>query len=362
MTSPMDRALSMAKRALGYVSPNPAVGAVVVNGGRMVGEGSTQPPGGDHAEVVALRQAGPLATGSTLYVTLEPCAHHGRTLPCTDAIIQSGVAEVRAAMLDPNPRVNGRGIAALEEAEIPVIVGEGRDQAGEIIEAFAKHITTGRPFVVAKFAMSLDGKIAAHTGDSRWVTGPEARARVHELRFTYDAIMVGIGTVLADDPQLTARDADGDPMARQPLRVVVDSAGQTPPASRMLEEPGETVVATASDTEGVGGALAKAGASVVSLPADGGQVDLDALLKYLGEREVTGVLVEGGGVLLGSLFDRYLVDKVHAFIAPKIVGGASAPGPVGGEGVARMAEALTLKQARWERLGDDLLVTGYTSN
>ena len=243
--SHMQRAIELARSAAGMVSPNPAVGAVVVSGGEIVAEGHTQPPGGPHAEVEALRRAGSRAAGAVLYTTLEPHAHHGRTPPCTQAIIDAGIAEVHSAVTDPNPRVNGAGFARLREAGITVHVGECAEHAQVLIEAYAKHVVTGLPFVTAKFASSLDGKIATATGDSRWITSVDARAYAHELRAASDAVMVGIGTALADDPQLTARDTHGRPLPRQPTRVVVDSTGRLPPTARMLAEPGETVVAVA---------------------------------------------------------------------------------------------------------------------
>ena len=226
--SSMRRALSLARRSLGGVSPNPSVGAVVVNGGAVVGEGRTEPPGGRHAEVVALEQAGEAARGGVMYVSLEPCNHHGRTPPCVDAILEAGIAEVHAAISDPNPSVAGGGAAALRDAGVKVVVGERAAEASTLLEAYLKWVTTRRPFVTAKFAMSLDGKIATRSGDSQWITGERARQHVHELRAASDAVMVGVGTVLADDPLLTARDRTGRPLARQPLRVVVDTRGRTP--------------------------------------------------------------------------------------------------------------------------------------
>ena len=235
----MLRALQLAERAVGHTSPNPPVGAVLVRDGRIVGEGRTQPPGQSHAEIVALRQAAELANGATLYVTLEPCSHHGRTPPCADAIIAAGVAEVRASMTDPNPRVAGRGLDALRQAGITVTLGEGRAAAEELAAPHSWYITTGRPLVTLKFAMSLDGKIATRTGDSKWITGPESRRYVHTLRARADAIMAGIGTILADDPQLTARDANGTPLPRQPLRVILDSRARTPPDAEDAQTAGQ---------------------------------------------------------------------------------------------------------------------------
>ena len=236
--SAMRRALSLARRSLGGVSPNPAVGAVVVNGGVVVGEGRNEPPGGRHAEIVALEQAGDAASGAVMYVSLEPCSHHGRTPPCVDAILDAGIAEVHAAIADPNPHVAGGGAAALRDAGVKVVVGERAAEASTLLEAYLKWVTTGRPFVTAKFAMSLDGKIATRSGDSQWITGERARQHVHELRAASDAVMVGVGTVLADDPLLTARDRRGKPLERQPLRVVVDSGGRTPAGARLLSQPG----------------------------------------------------------------------------------------------------------------------------
>ena len=356
----VERALALARRAVGAVSPNPAVGAVVVRDGQVVGEGHTQPPGQAHAEVVALRQAGSRAAGATLYTTLEPCSHYGRTPPCTQAVIDAGIAEVRSAMADPNPRVNGAGHARLRDAGIVVRVGEGGEDAAEIIEAYAKHVVTGLPFVTAKFAMSLDGKIATASGESRWITGERARAYAHELRAASDAVMVGIGTALADDPQLTARDANGEPLARQPARVVVDGGGRLPAAARMLAEPGETIVAVARPSAERVRALERAGAVVLLAPSSRGDtVDLAALLAMLGARDVTSVLVEGGGALLGSLFDARLVDKVVGFVAPAIIGGEGAPTPVAGEGAARMAGVTRLTRVRTLRLAPDVAIVGY---
>ena len=355
----MERALSLARHALGLVSPNPAVGAVIVKDGTVVGEGWTQPPGQAHAEVVALRQAGDKAKGATLYVTLEPCNHFGRTPPCTQAIIDAGISEVRAAVTDPNPLVSGRGVSRLNKAGIVTHVGECENEACELIEAYAKFITTGLPFVIAKFATSLDGKIATHTGDSRWITGEEARGYVHRIRSESDAVMAGINTVLADDPQLTARDEGGKPLDRQPLRVIVDSRGRLPLGAKLLTEPGQTLIAVANADETAYHNLKQAGADVERIPAEDGSVDLPALMKVLGEREITSVLVEGGGILLGALFDLGLIDKVVAFVAPTIIGGKSAPSPVAGTGAAKMADVTRLSRVKIERFGEDVAIIGY---
>ena len=356
----MKRALSLARQALGTTSPNPAVGAVVVKDDMVVGEGHTLPPGQGHAEVVALQAAGQRAQGASLYVTLEPCCVHGRTPPCTEAIVSAGIREVHAATRDPNPRVNGRGLAELEAAGVRVHSGEEGAEAIQLYEAFAKHINTGMPYVTAKFAMSLDGKIATHTGDSKWVTGAAARSCVQEMRRASDAVMVGVNTVLVDNPQLTARDGDGRPLARQPLRVVLDSDARTPSGARLLREPGQTVIAVTVAPDERVRLLEETGAEVLRLPANReGLVDLCSLLETLGARGVVSILVEGGGTLLGSLFDQGLLDKVAAFVAPVLIGGRSAPSPVGGEGVAVMAQAARLDSARIERIGEDMLVVGY---
>jgi diaminohydroxyphosphoribosylaminopyrimidine deaminase/5-amino-6-(5-phosphoribosylamino)uracil reductase len=356
----MQRALSLAKLALGNVSPNPAVGAVVTKDGEIVGEGYTQPPGSAHAEVVALRQAGDGAGGAAMYVTLEPCCHFGRTPPCTQAIISAQIAEVHMATLDPNPQVSGRGQAELEAAGIKTYLGEHEEEAREINEAYIKFITTGMPFVIAKFAMSLDGKIATRSGDSKWISGEESRRHVHSLRQMADAIMVGVGTVLSDDPQLTARAGEGATREKQPLRVIVDSFGRTPPQARLFQMPGKTLLAVAAPLEkGKARQFNGLGAQVLELPSKEGLVDLTELLKALGEREITCVLVEGGGALLGSLFDLGLVDKVVAFIAPIIIGGRNAVTPVAGDGVAEMAEAMRLSRVRTQQFGQDIMISGY---
>ena len=358
--SHMERALSLARRAVGSVSPNPAVGAVVVKDGLVVGEGWTQPPGRAHAELVALRQAGTAAAGAALYTTLEPCNHHGKTPPCTQAIIDAGVAEVHAAMVDPNPLASGDGLSRLKEAGIRTVVGEGEEEVRTVVEAYIKFITTGLPFVTAKFAMSLDGKIATRTGASRWITGEQARRYAHHLRANCDAVMAGINTIVADDPRLTARDDNGVALDRQPLRVVVDGRGRTPLSAKLLAEPGRTLVAVARVDRSVQGRLTRAGAEVEKVPSKDDLVDLAELLRRLGrERSVTSLLVEGGRTLLGSLFDQHLVDKVVAFLAPTIIGGEGAPSAVGGVGVERMADAVRLERVEVLRFGSDTAVIGY---
>jgi diaminohydroxyphosphoribosylaminopyrimidine deaminase/5-amino-6-(5-phosphoribosylamino)uracil reductase len=358
-SSYMLRALELAESVLGSTSPNPSVGCVIVRDARVVGEGATQPVGGPHAEVMALRAAGGAARGGAVYVTLEPHAHQARTPPCTDALISAGVAAVHIALLDPNPDVAGRGVEALRAAELAVDVGDGEAESKKLLEAYVRHQATGLPFVIAKFAATLDGKIAASSGDSRWVAGAEARAWTHAFRTRIDAIMCGVNNVLLDDPELTARPG-GVAAERQPLRVIADSRGRTPPAAKVLGPGGKTIIATTeASPSGWRASIVARGAEACVLPSDkNGRVDMLALLRLLGERGVLSLLVEGGGVLHGSLFDAKLVDRVHAIIAPKIIGGTAYPA-VAGAGVARMADAATLRDVEVLRLGADIVVVGY---
>jgi diaminohydroxyphosphoribosylaminopyrimidine deaminase/5-amino-6-(5-phosphoribosylamino)uracil reductase len=362
----MWRAMVLAESVVGTTSPNPSVGCVIVRDGVVVGGGATQPAGGAHAEVIALRQAADGARGAAAYVTLEPCSHVGRTGPCAGALIEAGVAAVHIALLDPDAKVSGQGAAKLRAAGIDVTVGDGEEESRKLLEAYLKHRMTGLPFVVAKFAATLDGKIAASSGDSRWVAGAEAREWAHDFRTRVDAIMCGINNVLLDDPQLTARPG-GVVAARQPLRIVADSRGRTPLDAKVLvrhegEETsgGSTVIATTDASPADWRRSVEAtGAEVLVLRADAnGHVDLGELLRVLGKRDVLSLLVEGGGVLHGSFFDAGLVDKVHAIMAPKIVGGTAYPA-VAGTGVARMADAVVLRDIDVKRLGEDVAIVGY---
>jgi diaminohydroxyphosphoribosylaminopyrimidine deaminase/5-amino-6-(5-phosphoribosylamino)uracil reductase len=356
---PMDRAIELASAVRGRVSPNPPVGAVLLRDGVVVGEGNTQPPGGPHAEQVALAVAGPLARGSTLWVTLEPCCHYGRTPPCTDSIIRAGVAEVVYGMEDPDTKVAGRGLAQLRAAGIAVTSGAREQACRDLLADYIKHRRTGLPLVIAKFAASLDGKIGTRTGDSRWVSGPQTLAWAHEGRTRLDAICVGVTTVVVDDPLLTARPSGDVQSAHQPLRVVVDSRGRTPSIARVLQGHSETLIATTSASEPLWREqMAKRGATVAVLPAIDGRVDLRALLALLGARGCLNLLVEGGGILLGSFFDAGLVDRVQAVIAPMIIGGSAAPVAVAGIGAERMAGARRLEDVRVRMLGADVLVEG----
>ncbi|MBI4303390.1 MAG: bifunctional diaminohydroxyphosphoribosylaminopyrimidine deaminase/5-amino-6-(5-phosphoribosylamino)uracil reductase RibD [Chloroflexi bacterium] len=357
----MKQALSMAKLALGQVSPNPAVGAIIVKDGEIVGQGYTQTPGSWHAEIMALKQAGEKARGGVMYVTLEPCDHYGRTPPCTQAIIAAGISSVHMAMIDPNPLVLGKGKEELEKAGIRTYLGEQEEEARDINEAYIKYITTGMPFVTAKFAVSLDGKIATRSGDSQWISSEEARKYAHYLRFQSDAIMAGVNTVLADDPRLTFRcGSTGGRTKKQPLRVIVDYRARTPLTANVFSEPGKVLVAVGQQLQTERKeAFAGVGAELLELPSEDGFVDLPGLLRGLAEREITSVLVEGGGILLGSLFDQGLVDKVIAFVAPIIIGGETAKAAVAGRGVDRIADATRLKRVNVEKIGEDVMISGY---
>lgn len=367
MTSDCMRlALAEADLAIGRTAPNPPVGAVLVRDGMVVGRGGTQPPGAAHAEVMALRQAGAAARGATLYVTLEPCCHFGRTPPCTDALIAAGVAAVVAATRDPNPLVAGGGLKALRGAGVDVTVGDGAAQAEEQLHPFFKHIRTGLPFVTAKWAMSLDGKIATASGDSRWVSGPGARRWAHRLRDEVDAIVVGIGTVLADNPALTVRLAADDRQRAvrfdRPWRAVLDSTCRIPLDATLLspELAAATIVyCTPRAAPAACGAVAATGATVVQTPVDGtGRPDVRAVSNDLGRRGCLHVLVEGGGEVHAAFLQAGLVDSVAAVVAPKLVGGHRAPGPIGGDGVERMAEAMEVMDCHMETLGGDYLLRG----
>jgi diaminohydroxyphosphoribosylaminopyrimidine deaminase/5-amino-6-(5-phosphoribosylamino)uracil reductase len=357
----MEVALSLAKLAQGQVSPNPAVGAVIVKDDVILSMGYTQPPGGDHAEIVALKQAGSEARGATMYVTLEPHCHQGRTPPCTKAIIQAGISEVHFAVIDPNPKVAGKGQAELQQAGLKMFVGEHAVEALELNEAFNKYITTGLPFVTVKFACSLDGKIATRSGDSKWITGEAARKQVQHIRYISDAVMTGANTVIADDPRLTVRLAvKGGITHKQPLRIVIDGLGRTPPAARLFGEPGKTLMVIGeSVSNSTKKALREMGAEILEMPAPNGLFDLHQLMQVLGQKEITHILVETGGILLGSLFDTGLVDKVVAFLAPIIIGGEEARPAVAGRGIDKLTDCSRLKDVKVERVGADIMVSGY---
>ncbi len=355
----MSLALQLARATQGQTSPNPPVGAVVVNGGKIVGIGAHLAAGQPHAEVHALQMAGQEASGATLYVTLEPCNHHGRTPPCTEAIITSGVRKVVVGSTDANPAVNGAGLARLREAGIDVVTGVLQRECATLNEAFFHYMTTKRPFVTVKTASTLDGKIATKTGDSRWVTGEQARAYVHRLRHVHDAVMVGIGTVLADNPLLTTRLPEG---GRDAVRVVVDSQLRTPLEAYVCDtsQAPTWIFCTERRDRGKEAALAARGVRVFTAGA-GPRVDLSELFAILGREHIVSVLVEGGSALNGSLLEGRFVNKVVAMIAPKLIGGRDSMTSYGGVGSDRMNDALSLSAARVHKLGNDLCVEGYVS-
>jgi len=352
----MRRALELAERGRGLTSPNPMVGAVVVSQGDVVGEGFHARAGGPHAEIEALRAAGARARAATLYVTLEPCAHHGRTPPCASALIEAGVARVVAEVADPNPLVSGGGFAQLRAAGIEVVVGPGAVEAERQNRVFLTAMRERRPHVTLKAAMTLDGKIADLHGASRWITGELARQRAHRLRSESDAIVVGIGTVLRDDPELTVR--LGPPWPREPLRVVLDTGARTPVGARLIRagRPSCAVIAVGADApQKRREALALTGATIVTCRTRDGRVDLGALLTELFAREVRAVLVEGGGDVHGAFLDAGLVDRVAMFAAPLLIGGRGATPVVGGAG-RELKSAIRLGGLTTTPLGDDLLV------
>lgn len=355
----LDRALELAERGRYGCSPNPMVGAVVVRNGRVVGEAFHARAGKDHAEVRALASAGARARGADLYLSLEPCVHAGRTPPCAPAVVAAGVARVVVASIDPNPRVRGRGIAALRKAGIPVVLAPSawRKRENALNERFRSRMTRGRPLVLAKWAASLDGRTAAANGESRWITEPAARRRALLLREEYDAVLVGAGTVLADDPLLTRRLARN--RATPFWRIVLDGRLRAPETARVFRGAGERLVVTAVPvTHPKARRLLARGVRVWSLPSRSrGSVDLERLLDELARHEVSGLMVEGGSETLWSFFRSGLVDRVAVFLAPRILGGRRAPGGVGGRGF-RLSETPRLTDLRIETVGRDRLVTG----
>lgn len=354
----MRRALHLARRGEGRTTPNPAVGAVIVRGDRIVGEGFHPRAGEPHAEIFALRQAGELAHGADLYVTLEPCSHQGRTGPCAEAIIVAGLRRVFVGVQDPNPRVSGEGIARLRAAGIEVKTGILAADCRRIIAPFAKHVTTGLPHVTLKSAVTLDGFTATASGESRWISGERSRQHVHRLRDRVDAIMVGIGTVLRDDPQLTTRLPGG---GRDPLRVVVDSRLRLSLQATLvgLDSAAPTLVATTdlAPAEKIRD-LAGKGVEVLVLPRDGEQVALHPLLVELGQRNIQSLLLEGGATLNGNMLRGGFVDRVLVFVAPLLLGGGDGKRICAGSGPSRLAEALRLREVRVRRFAGDVLIEG----
>jgi len=353
----MRRALELAAHGVGLVSPGPVVGCVIVNDRQqIVGEGFYDYDELKHAETIALEQAGEAARGGTAYISLEPHAHQGRTPPCTDALIRAGVKRVVAPIEDPNPKVSGRGFAHLREAGIEVCTGLLVEEATQLNEAYIHFMRTRRPFVHLKMAVSLDGKVATATGESRWITGEVARARAHEMRHQYDAIMVGGRTVRVDDPLLT--DRSGKPRRRPLVRVVIEQYLRTPPESQLAQttEAAPVIIFACDDASDSLGALRERGVEVV---AQGSALDLASVLDDLGKRSLQSVLVEGGPSLAALFLEAGLVDKVTFFVAPMIIGGQDAPSAIAGAGAEQVVDAVRLERIEVRRHGDDVEITGY---
>ncbi len=348
----MQRALDLAARGLGRVEPNPLVGAVIVRGGQVIGEGWHARFGGPHAEIEALRTCGRSARGATCYVTLEPCCHFGKTPPCVDALIAVGIRRVVAAVRDPFPRVSGGGFRRLRAAGVRVDVGLLRDEAAELNGPFFKLQRTGRPWVILKWAQSLDGKIATRTGDSKWITSLAARRASHALRGRVDAVVVGVGTVLTDDPELTCRLVSAKRVA---VRVVLDTHARTPVSSKLVRSArsSPTLIVTADATSVRARRLARAGCEVLGVSTRRGRVRLDRLLDVLGRRFMTNVMVEGGGAVLGAFMDEGLADEAEVFVAPRIIGGRTAVGPLAGVGPAKMEELPDVRVIEERMVGSD---------
>ncbi len=353
----MELAMQLALKARGKTSPNPLVGAVVVKNGRIVGRGYHEKAGLPHAEIIALDEAGREAKAATLYVTLEPCTHFGRTPPCVDRIIKSQVKQVIVGMLDPNPANNGKGINILRQNKIKTRVGFLEDELSKINEVFIKYITKGIPFITVKVGQSLDGRIATRSGDSKWITSDLSRNYARRLRANYDALMVGVNTILRDNPILDAWFSK-----KQPVKIVVDSQLSTPQQANIFHGKSQVIILTlpmhpGQETENrkILGQQAK----ILEIKEKAGQVDLKDAMKKLAKMEITNILVEGGGTLIGSLFDDGLVDKISFFISPKIIGGKDAISSVMGRGIGRIDKAVKFKEVKFKRMGEDFLIEGY---
>jgi diaminohydroxyphosphoribosylaminopyrimidine deaminase/5-amino-6-(5-phosphoribosylamino)uracil reductase len=360
----MTLALRLAVKGQGKTSPNPMVGALVVNNGRIVGRGYHHGPGHPHAEILALNQAGTRAQGATLYVTLEPCCHLlKRTPPCVPAVIRSGVRQVVVAMTDPNSMVKGRGIAALRRAGITVTTGIAQEEAAQVNRSYLHWVRTGRPYVIMKAGMTLDGKVATAKGESRWITGPRARQDAHRLRSQVDAVVVGVGTVIHDDPALTARLSDR-PLKlapRQPLRVVVDSRLRTPLTATVCagqDRVKTLIVTTNRASRSRRRPFERAGVEVMSLPAKNRRVSLPALMTMLGKRGITSVLIEGGSTVNAAALREKLVNHVRLYLAPILMGGQDAMAVIGDRSPKRLAQALPLRHITVRRIGSDVVVEG----
>lgn len=353
----MQMALSLALKAKGKTSPNPAVGALVVKNSRVLGRGYHKKAGSAHAEIIALEEAGPKAQDATLYVTLEPCTHFGKTPPCVHKIIASGLKEVIVGMVDPNPKNNGKGIETLKRSKIKVKVGFLEDKLRRLNEVFIKYITKRIPFVTVKVGQSLDGRIATRTGDSKWITSDKSRSYAHRLRSEFDAVMVGVNTVLRDNPRLNAFPAD-----KRLVKIVVDSQLSTPQDANIFSKDAQVIIATLLTQPGQqteNRKILSQKAKILEVKEKAGQINLKDMLKKLAQADISNILVEGGGTLIGTLFDEGLVDRVLFFISPKIIGGKDSIGSVMGQGVAQADRAVKLKDVKLKHIGADFLVEGY---
>ena len=356
----MNQVIDLALKGKGKASPNPIVGAIIVRDSVVVGRGYHKRAGDPHAEINTLRDAGESAKGGTLYVNLEPCCHYGKTPPCTSAIIKSGIERVVVGMRDPNILVSGKGIEELRGAGIHIEVGVLEERCREINEIYAKYITIKRPFVIMKVASSLDGKIATHTGESRWITSKSSREVVHRIRGEVDAIMVGLGTVIKDDPQLTVR--LGENGIKDPKRIILDSLLKISLKAKVLtmDSRSDSIIVTTEkgDPERIK-KLEGMGVKVLIVDKKDQRIDLDKLMTRLGEMEVASLLIEGGSEVYASALEAGIVDKVILFLAPKIIGGVNAPGVVGGRGIDSLCDAISLKDIHIQQIGDDVMIEGY---
>jgi len=353
----MRRALRLAEKGRGRTSPNPMVGAVLVKNGEVVGEGYHAKAGEAHAEVLSIREAGEGAEGATLYLNLEPCIHYGKTPPCAPAVIEAGVRRVVVGMEDPNPLVRGRGLETIKKAGLDVKVGVLERECQRLNEAFCKYILKKEPFVILKVAATFDGKIATRDGESKWISGEASRRLVHRLRDQVDGVVVGINTILKDDPMLTTRIKGG----RNPYRIILDSRLRIPEEAKVIEiSPSKTIIATTglAEKEKIN-KLEKRGIQILTLESNQGRVDLRHLLTKLGEMEMISLLVEGGTQINGSFLDEGLIDKILFFLSPKLIGDNQAFGIFGGRGVANLKEAFSLHEIRAKRVGEDILLEGY---
>lgn len=358
----MQQAIVAARGVEGKTMPNPPVGAVIVRSGKIVGLGATQTPGQDHAEIVALKQAGKASLGAEMYVTLEACSSYGRTPPCVDAIIAAGISKLHVATLDPNPNENGKGMYRLKEAGIEVLMWQTQEfvlEAKSLMESYAKHIVTGDPFITLKYAMSVDGKIATSSGKSKWISGEQSRKLVHRMRYVSGAVIVGIETVLADNPELTARNENEEILDMQPLRVVIDTNGRIPIDAKLVTDGGSTLIACSEIDPAKRKTLESRGIGIEKIPEHKNGIDLMFLIGVLRDKGIVSILVEGGSRIAGSMIDLRAIDKFVVFVAPIIIGGSNSLGPISGSGIDNVSDALQFNRSWFKKHGDDIVIIGY---